>query len=86
MTERPFTRKEKSVSSGHPAKCGHYSAVAPSHFARLVRASRGAHCRPLHPRLASSLMFRRGEMPCQNQHHQKIQPPPVDTDRGTCSC
>ena len=29
------------------------AAIPAADFARLVRASRGAHCRPLHPRLAS---------------------------------
>ena len=29
------------------------AALPAADFARIVRASRGAHCRPLHPRLAS---------------------------------
>ena len=32
-----------------------FAAIPAADFARVVRASRGAHCRPLHPRLASSL-------------------------------
>jgi hypothetical protein len=37
-----------------------FAAIPAADFARVVRASRGAHCRPLHPRLASSLFRSRG--------------------------
>jgi hypothetical protein len=39
-------------------------------FARLVRASRGAYRRPLHPRLASSLLFRRAGQRLENQNNR----------------
>jgi len=75
-----------TIADRHPAKA----------FARIVRASKGAHCRPLHPRLASSLLFRAAALckPCSPastwRTSQLAQPenpcPPVDTDRGTGSC
>jgi hypothetical protein len=43
-------------------------------FAGIVPASRGAHCRPLHPRLASSLLFREEKSMLAEESSHKSEP------------
>jgi hypothetical protein len=50
-----YEREYKRIAGERRGDCDPKAeaAIPAADFARLVRASRGAHCRPLHPRLAS---------------------------------
>ena len=50
-----YKREYKRIAGERRGDCDPKAeaAIPAADFARLVRASRGVHCRPLHPRLAS---------------------------------
>jgi hypothetical protein len=57
------------------------SAIRAGDFAGIVPASRGAHCRPLHPRLAS-LCFREKIMEPRLYHRPGLGQSGVDCERS----